>query len=222
MRSFFLALCLALLPNMLLAQSNTNPDLPIPPCVTEPTGIYPLQPVTAPPTLPRELGGTGTKAIVEVNLNGGVAGWWSIVDGQRRFSAYAVRWSAVTPEMRSDFMGLFSIPLEQRREAIRVMLEKHQRQNFFNMGDVWCGDWRRLMNLAAPDLLPAGPIWKTPASGTGTLYNVVNGARSAIIPDRKAPSDTECDCTSSIKYFTATYCPLKGGPPNEVTLCRQQ
>jgi hypothetical protein len=77
-------------------------------------------------------------------------------------------------------------------------------------------------------LPPPAEVWRTPASGTGTLYTVVNGRRVAAISGRVAPPSTPCSCsTADIPYTpvpggpVSHFCALASGPANEVTLCRQ-
>lgn len=69
--------------------------------------------------------------------------------------------------------------------------------------------------VSAPTL-----VWKTPpAGGSYRMYSVVNGTLSASIT-KKATAGAPCNCPSTpITSGTSTYCPLAGGPSNEVTLC---
>ena len=64
--------------------------------------------------------------------------------------------------------------------------------------------------------------WRTPSSGTFTLYTVKNGALSGIIAGRKATANAACDCAAGkATSGTSTYCSLSGGPATEVTLCKK-
>jgi hypothetical protein len=66
------------------------------------------------------------------------------------------------------------------------------------------------------------PIWRTPASGTFTVYSVKGGALQSVVPGKKAPASAPCDCTSPVAVGSSTYCPLVGGNLVEVTLCQKR
>lgn len=68
---------------------------------------------------------------------------------------------------------------------------------------------------------PPTLVWKTPASGTYTLYVAAAGALKSIVAGRKATANAACDCTAKVMSGTSTYCPLVGAAPTEVTLCKQ-
>lgn len=85
----------------------------------------------------------------------------------------------------------------------------------------------QLQNLVAncrpptPVVTPVD-VWRTPASGTFTLYGLKNGALSGIIAGRKATANAVCDCAAGkATSGTSTYCSLSGGPATEVTLCKK-
>lgn len=70
---------------------------------------------------------------------------------------------------------------------------------------------------------PAGPsTWRTPMTGTFTLYTTANGALGATVPLRKATANALCNCnTNKVVRLTTTYCALDVGAAAEVTLCRE-
>lgn len=69
---------------------------------------------------------------------------------------------------------------------------------------------------------PQAETWRTPPSGTFTLYIVKNGALSGIIAGRKATPSALCDCVAGkATSGTSTYCALSGAAPSEVTLCKK-
>jgi hypothetical protein len=75
--------------------------------------------------------------------------------------------------------------------------------------------------VPAPVVVPVD-VWRTPASGTFTLYTVKNGALSGIIAGRKATANATCDCAAGkATSGTSTYCALPGAPATEVTLCKK-
>lgn len=71
-----------------------------------------------------------------------------------------------------------------------------------------------------------GPVWRTPAAGSFTLYRVTNGARVPIT-GRTATPRALCDCVrakltySPVPGSVSTFCTLATGPADEVTLCQQ-
>lgn len=74
-----------------------------------------------------------------------------------------------------------------------------------------------------PTPIPAQvETWRTPASGTFTIYSSKNGALSGIIAGRKATANALCDCSAGKAMSgSSTYCALSGAAPAEVTLCKK-
>lgn len=68
---------------------------------------------------------------------------------------------------------------------------------------------------------PPTLVWKTPPTGTFTLYIAAGGALKSIVSGRKATASAACDCTAKVMSGTSTYCPLIGAAATEVTLCKQ-
>lgn len=69
---------------------------------------------------------------------------------------------------------------------------------------------------------PAPGVWRTPATGTYTLYTAANGKLTQIIAGRKATPNALCDGTAApIASGTSTYLPLAGAAPSEFTLCKK-
>jgi len=69
---------------------------------------------------------------------------------------------------------------------------------------------------------PQVETWRTPSSGTFTLYTVKNGSLSGIIAARKATANALCDCSAGkATSGSSTYCALSGAAPAEVTLCKK-
>ena len=167
-----------------------------------------------------------TLPVVGWSANGWAVGWGCRDAGKVYIATYAVRHSAITAEMATSFAA---IPFAaDPKAAAQAHWARFGTQHFLSMADVWCEnptgtDWRQRFNAAVSPLFdaPAAPVWRTPASGAGTLYAVVNGARSTIVPGRRAPASALCDCTVPIVALGASFCPLAGGPPAEVTLCRK-
>ena len=68
--------------------------------------------------------------------------------------------------------------------------------------------------------------------GTGTLYVAAVGRLVSLVPGRKAPPNTPCDCfggtAPTVSVGTNTYCPLaapykdvEAAVNQEVTLCKK-
>lgn len=199
------------------------------PCTS--TAAPPAKPASAAPfALPKGFPyslSTCTAPVVEWNANGAALGW-GCRDGSKVYLAYyAVRTSAITSEMAQSFL---SIPLAPDwKVAANAHWQQYGTTHFRAMADVWCetsgSTWRTRFNDAVRPLFVAAstataPAWKTPASGAGTIYKVVNGSRASIVFGRTAPYNAPCDCTTQIKSLTTTYCSLAAGPPDEVTACR--
>lgn len=75
---------------------------------------------------------------------------------------------------------------------------------------------------AAP--VPPGPVaetWRTPGTGTFTLYTVAAGKLAAIVAGKKAAANAVCNCTTKVASGSSTYCPIAAAPPTEFTLCRK-
>ena len=75
-------------------------------------------------------------------------------------------------------------------------------------------------------LPPPDEVWRTPPSGTGTLYAVISGRRGSAIAGRTAPAGARCACSTLDLTYTPVpgapashFCPLEAGPATEVTLC---
>jgi hypothetical protein len=198
----------------------------IPPCVTTPT-LYPVPVPARIDDYPAQVaGGKCGPYIIGYSAAGVVGGYWCQPDKTKRAFAVlgAARWSAVTPAMLAS---LASIPLAaDPGEAARVHRATYVTTSFWNMPDVVCEpatDWRVRFNAAEPPILPAPPpvVWRTPATGSGTIYLTVGTKLGSIVAGKKAPPNTACACpTPPITYYTGTYCPLASGPTTEVTLCR--
>lgn len=78
----------------------------------------------------------------------------------------------------------------------------------------WCG----------ADPVPPGQVadvWRTPASGTFTIYTVAGGKLAAVVPGKKAAANATCNCTIKVVSGSSTYCPIAAAPPTEFTLCRK-
>jgi hypothetical protein len=220
------ALALFALLTATFAQAQVS--LPLPACVDRaPLPLQmPAKPIGLPPALPAPAIAPPTSsstncgpAMLEANAVGGAAAYYCRQPGGAPvLYLYAVRWSAVTPAMVADFAAL-GLPGDNA-ERIRAMQATYQTSNVYDMCDVW-GPMRERINAAMPVVDPQ--IYKTPTTGTLTLYTVANGVRSGIVAGRKAPAGAACDCNASkLAVGTLTYCALPAPASNsEVTLCQK-
>ena len=78
----------------------------------------------------------------------------------------------------------------------------------------YCGE-KPTLPQASPDL------YRTPATGSLTLYNAPAEKLASIVFGKKAPPNAECACDikSILGGGTVKYCPLRAGPTTEVTSC---
>ena len=108
------------------------PRLPFPPASIKPA------------CLPTPLG-----IVIESNSVGAAAAWWCPGLTQGAWSTppalylYAVRWSAVKPEMMADVLRLFEGGASQ--QAVQATTAKYQTQSVMEMCDVWGPAWARIL-----------------------------------------------------------------------------
>ena len=90
---------------------------------------------------------------------------------------------------------------------------------------VWCPVQAEMYaGTPTADAVPPAPgaaTYQTPNLGTFTLYTTAGGALTNVVSGRKASANALCDCTAKVAVGSATYCPLSGVAPADVTLCRK-
>ena len=218
---FFLAVTsLATAGDFILPCTGTLPPRPAPTAVR--VDEFPAQITPATP----KIGGTCGSYIADANAAGIAFGYWcqTAPDKTPRPWMWAVRWSSLTPEMMASFLAIKLAA--DPGEAARLHQVKYATMSFWDMADVWCepaSDWRVRFNAAQPVVQAPPPpaAWRTPATGSGTIYIAAGARLGSIVAGRKAPPNTACTCPATpIVYYGGTFCPLTTGPATEVTLCR--
>lgn len=197
--------------------------------------------------------GTGSPSVVVVELDGAAGAWWCPEAGGRfRAQTLGGLWKdqialtttiaprvmkAVDPvaQLRTELATAGLAPAGSAAECRIKQLTNAACVKLYqaDLGPAYPGKFTLVDAQtrcgASPSCVAPPPTttWKTPASGTMTLYTVVNGLRGPAIIGRTAPTSTECGCNRlQIKLVvagvTANYCPLMSNTlNNEVTLCRQ-
>jgi hypothetical protein len=161
-----------------------------------------------------------TAPTIRTNVYGMVG--WRYCRTQTRwgYQIAATRWSylANTPELAADLLAAARNPDDT---PTNDFARKHVNTplNHPDLVAVWC-PFRAEMKAGVPQ--STAQVWRTPSTGSGTLYTIINGKRGNIIPGRTAAPNSLCTCSATpIVYLTATFCPLATGPLTEVTMCRQ-
>lgn len=153
----------------------------------------------------------------------GVIGWryckagttWSL-----QFSVATWEWIGAQPARLAELIALQTDIASVNAAALKYvdtpLLDAKLRA-------VWCPFLPQMVAGKPADTPPPMPAtWFTPATGSGTIYTVVNRRRSTIVGGKTAPRNAPCDCTSQIQYLTATFCPLQSAEPSEVTQCEKR
>lgn len=176
---------------------------PQPPCVLSPPRHALPDPVPRPIGTPQQLQGSCT-AVYEANTFGGAVAYWCKQRAPKPplLYMYAVRWSAVTAEMLTDFAKL-GLPGGDNRDRIRDMQAKYQTMHVLDLCEVW-GPMRLRIDAARPGgpLLPAldpadtwivdgPPFTNVPTRAYRPVY--AGGAIGAQ-SDMSVPSGSACQC----------------------------
>ena len=76
-------------------------------------------------------------------------------------------------------------------------------------------------NVLAAQVVPSAvPVYRTPASGTLTVYSASGGRLTGLVAGVKAAANSLCDCAATKAVSGAsTYCAWAGSAPSQVTLC---
>ena len=205
--------------------SYDNPcGVPIPPGERKPytdfaSGTVPYQCAPVPTA-------TSTWPTVRYSTAGAV-GWWYCKVGPKWYA----NWVAGT----NDFLFTNNVAGEALAasanfdpvKALNAVAKKYITLPLSDpsLTPIWC-PVQAEMYAARPadDVAPPVPtpdIFRTPVIGTFTLYMAANGTLTGLLTGRKASPNALCDCTAKVAVGSASYCPLAGGNPAEVTLCRK-
>lgn len=213
----------------LAVADGQNPcDVPIPPGqVYNYVDVAPGAPVvpgsTMPVTYPCAPGPVGKGTLPTLRTNSaGVMVWWYC---QTFEGAWLPQWSVATTAFLSGstiMADAYSVVTSKDPlAAVNAVAAKNITLplNDPSLTPVWC-PFQQEMIEATPVASPLPVVsYRTPATGTFTLYTAANGKLTGVISGRKATAGATCDCTTPVMSGGAMYCPLAGAPTNEVTYC---
>ncbi len=134
---------------LLCAPAFAQVPWPQPPC--EP--LVELRPVAEqaprPIGTPVQLKGS-CATVLEANDVGGAVAFWCRQTAPKPplLYLYAVRWSAITPDMLLD-AAMLGLPGGDNRDRIQAMQQRHQTEHVLDMCDVWDG-MRARIDAAKP------------------------------------------------------------------------
>jgi hypothetical protein len=196
------------------------PPLPVPPTVVLPQADMATQAtVTAatwiplPANLPAQIGGGGTKAVIDLNTKGATIGWWVPKVGAVHLYLYAVTWShlAANPGLAARLVLLAALPSRDSATVAAIGAAYAPTLHILDMCDVWAPLVTPL-NASKPAPLPEPP--PPPAvsyvvTGTAAYPLTSTGARSITQIPQKPVLGSTCDCVAKEIISTATgarYC----------------
>lgn len=211
--------------NVTCAPTPRVPPLPVPAVAAPPQADLPTQAtVTAaagiptPASLPAQIGGSGTKAVIDLNAKGAAIGWWVPQVGSVKLYLYGVTWEhlAKNPGLAARLLLLAAAPNRDSATVAAIGAAYAPTLHVLDMCDVWAPLVAQLnANRPAP-LDPAAPPWK--ATG-GSIFTFSSG-RLIGVTSRKATAGAACNCTTKATVGANTYCPLAAGPATEATACK--
>lgn len=185
-------------------------DMPTQAAVTAAAGI------PAPASLPAQIGGSGTKAAIDLNAKGAAVGWWVPQVGSVKLYLYAVTWThlASNPGLAARLLLLAAAPNRDSATVAAIGVAYAPTLHVLDMCDVW-SPLVPALNASKPAPLPAAPVWT--AVG-GSIFLVANGRLTAVTT-RKATKGAACDGATKATVGPRVYQSLTGGSAGEATEC---
>lgn len=197
------------------------PPLPVPPLFVPAQADLPAQAVVTvassiprPAELPAQIGGTGTRALVDLNTKGVAIGWWVPKVGVVHLHLQAVTWRHLidNPGLAARLLLLAAAPTRDSATVAAIGAAYPPTLNIRDMCDVWAPLVAPL-NASKPAPLsppPALSPYVVTAAGTATVrpaYPVINGKRSTLAAGSAVPGQP-CDCAALqiIEFNVARYC----------------
>lgn len=237
---------------LLLADGTVNgtcgpaprvPPLPVPAPVIPPQADLPAQAtVTAaagiptPASLPAQIGGTGTRAVIDLNAKGVAIGWWLPQVGSVKLYLYAVTWShlAANPGLAARLVLLAAAPSRDSATVAAIGTAYAPTLHIMDMCDVW-SPLVATLNASKPAPLDPNtpPPWvathavkPNPSAADLTrpvLALAADGTLGAKVLGRAQPG-TDCDTRLPTRPSLGTdlYATPVGRASGEVALCAKK
>lgn len=197
-----------------------DPPLPVPPMMVPANGDLPGHLVvtsssTVPPSvdLPTQLGGTGTRALVDFNAKGVTVGWWVPRVGSVKLYLYGASWAhlAKNPGLVARLLLLAIMPNADNATLAGIGMAYPPTLHVLDMCDVW-NPIAGPLNAIRPGPLPDPPPPPTVSyvvTGTVAYPLTATGGRSITPIAEKPILGSTCDCAKKEIISTATgarYC----------------
>jgi hypothetical protein len=196
------------------------PPLPVPALPTLPQADMPTQATVSaaagiplPGNLPAQIGGSGTRAVIDLNAKGAAIGWWVPKVGRVDLYLYAVTWAhlVANPGLAARLLLLAAMPSRDSAAVAAIGAAYAPTLHILDMCDVWAPLVAALNASKPAPLDPAAPpsayVVTASASGTRAAYAVVGGKRSTLASGI-AVAGQPCDCAALqiIEFNVVRYC----------------
>jgi hypothetical protein len=166
---------------------------------------------------PKDLQGTGTKAVTELNKVGVAVGWWCPGANQPRL--YAVRWNAATQELHEAMQTLRDST--DPATAIAAVSNAQRNVPIASLQDVWQPMHARLMAARPVEawvVAPAASNANPPNTRPVFAWTGTPATRGGVVSGARATAGTDCDpAVGRIEGSSAYY--GVNGRPDQVALC---
>lgn len=216
-----------ILPNGLINSACVErPPLAVPPVVVPPQSDMPGQAtvnamggIPLPSSLPAQIGGAGTRALIDVNAKGVAIGWWLPRVGRVDLYLYAVTWSHLlsNPGLSARLILLAASPSRDSATVAAIGAAYAPTLHILDMCDVWAPLVAPLNASKPAPLDPAPPAAEWKARG-GTIFKVAGGKITQATA-RRATNGAACDGITKATVGLTVFQSLVGGPADEVTGC---
>lgn len=206
--------------NPACAPTPRVPPLPVPPVSTPAQADMPTQAVVkvaagvpTPVELPAQIGGSGTKAIIDFNAKGVAIGWWVPKVGKVDLHLRAVTWQHLlaNPGLAARLVLLAASPSPNSATVAAIGAAYPNTLHILDMCDVW-NPLVAELNASKPAPLPPPPpppVVSYVVTGTAAYPLTATGARSITPIAQKPVLGSTCDCVVKEIISTATgarYC----------------
>lgn len=209
--------------NTVCSPTPRVPPLPVPPVAVPAAGDMPSgmtvsasSTIPTPAEFPAQIGGTGTRALIDFNAKGVAVGWWVAKVGSVRLYLYGATWEhlAKNPGLVARLLLLVANPSPSSATVAAIGAAYPPTFNLLDMCDVW-NPIAAPLNMVRPSPLPAQPTW----TATGSTIFKFTAGRISAATSRKATRGAACDGVTKATVGLTVYQSLVGGPADEVTGC---